>query len=102
MELLLTAEQITAQRAQEIGLAGWVVPHSALLPAARALTERLLTAAPLAVRATKEVARRAPDMSTVDAIRFGETMRLVANATQDAAEGRAAALERRPPVWRGR
>ena len=102
MELLLTGEQITAARAKEIGLAGWVVPHSSLLPAARALAERLLAAAPLAARATKEVARHAPDMSAVDALRFGETMRLVANATQDAAEGRAAALQRRPPVWRGR
>ncbi|MBA2472992.1 MAG: enoyl-CoA hydratase/isomerase family protein, partial [Pseudonocardiales bacterium] len=51
---------------------------------------------------TKEVARRAPDMSAVDAVRFGETMRLVADATQDAAEGRTATLERRSPVWRGR
>ena len=58
--------------------------------------------APLAARATKEVARRAPDMSTVDATRFGEIMLLVTNATQDAAEGRAAAPEHRPPVWRGR
>jgi E-phenylitaconyl-CoA hydratase len=101
MELLLTGEQITAARAKEIGLAGWVVPHSSLLSAAREFADRLLAAAPLAARATKEVARRAPDMSGVDAIRFGETMRLVANATQDAAEGRAAALEGRPPVWRG-
>ena len=102
MELLLTGEQISAERAKEIGLAGWVVPHSALLSAAREFADRLLAAAPLAARATKEVARRAPDMSGVDAIRFGETMRLVANATQDAAEGRAAALEGRPPVWHGR
>ena len=35
MELLLTGEQITAARAKEIGLAGWVVPHSSLLSAAR-------------------------------------------------------------------
>ncbi|MGH3685140.1 MAG: enoyl-CoA hydratase/isomerase family protein, partial [Pseudonocardiaceae bacterium] len=102
MELLLTGEQIDAARAKEIGLAGWVVPHSSLLSSARELAGRLLAAAPLAARATKEVARRAPDLSAVDAIRFGETMRLVANATQDAAEGRAAARERRPPVWRGR
>jgi E-phenylitaconyl-CoA hydratase len=102
MELLLTGEQINAQRAKEIGLAGWIVPHSSLLSTARELADRLLAAAPLAARATKELARRAPDMSAVDAIRFGETMRLVTNATQDAAEGRAAALERRPPVWRGR
>ncbi len=102
MELLLTGEQISAERAKEIGLAGWIVPHSSLLSTARELADRLLVAAPLAARATKEVARRASDMSGVDAIRFGETMRLVANATQDAAEGRAAALERRSPVWRGR
>ncbi|HWR46649.1 MAG TPA: enoyl-CoA hydratase-related protein, partial [Pseudonocardiaceae bacterium] len=102
MELLLTGEPINAERAKEIGLVGWIVPHSSLLSAARELADRLLAAAPLAARATKEVARRAPDMSAVDAIRFGETMRLVANATQDAAEGRTAALERRPPVWRGR
>jgi E-phenylitaconyl-CoA hydratase len=102
MELLLTGEQINAQRAREMGLAGWIVPHSSLLCTARELADRLLAAAPLAARATKEVAHRAPDMSAVDAIRFGETMRLVANATHDAAEGRAAALERRPPVWRGR
>ena len=91
-----------SQRAKEIGLAGWIVPHSSLLSTARELAGRLLAAAPLAARATKEMARRAPDMSAVDAIRFGETMRLVTNATHDAAEGRAAALERRQPVWRGR
>jgi hypothetical protein len=37
-----------------------------------------------------------------DSIRFGETMRRVVGATEDAAEGRAAALERRDPIWRGR
>ena len=37
-----------------------------------------------------------------DAVRFGETMRRVAAQTEDAAEGRAARAERRPPVWRGR
>ncbi len=102
MELLLTGEQINAERAKEIGLAGWIVPHSSLLSSARDLADRLLAAAPLAARATKEVARRGCDMSAVDAIRFGETMRLVANTTHDAAEGRAAAIEGRPPVWGGR
>src|SRR5215813_9947447 len=56
MELLLTGEPITASRAKEIGLAGWVVPPDALMDEARALATRLVRAAPLAVRATKEVA----------------------------------------------
>lgn len=102
MELLLTGERIDAARAKEIGLAGWVVPHESLLDEARALAARLTRAAPLAQRATKEMAVRGPGMSSVDAIRFGETMRRVAAATEDAAEGAAAARERRTPVWRAR
>ncbi len=102
MELLLTGERIDAARALEIGLAGWVVEHDDLLEEANRLADRLARAAPLAARATKEVAVRAQHLSTVEAIRFGETMRKVAGATDDAAEGVRAAAERRPPQWRGR
>jgi (E)-benzylidenesuccinyl-CoA hydratase len=102
MELLLTGDRIDAAQAHEIGLAGWVVPHDELLPAARRLAERLTKAAPLAARATKEVAARTQSMPMLEAIRFGETMRKVAGATDDAAEGTRAAAEHRTPEWRGR
>jgi E-phenylitaconyl-CoA hydratase len=101
MELLLTGERIDAERAKEIGLAGWVVPHSQLMDEARSLAHRLLAAAPLAARATKEVAVRSQSLSPVEAIRFGETMRLVAMATEDTGEGLRAAKERRAPRWQG-
>ena len=102
MELLLTGERIDAARAKEIGLAGWVVPHDALIEEARALAARLVAAAPLAARAVKEVAVRSQHLSSLEAIRFGETMRIVAAATEDATEGMAAAREGRPPEWRGK
>jgi E-phenylitaconyl-CoA hydratase len=101
MELLLTGERIDAVRAKEIGLAGWVVPHDALMSEAKRLAERLTRAAPLAARATKEVAVRSQHLTTIDAIRFGETMRRVAGATEDAAEGGRAFRERRAPRWTG-
>jgi E-phenylitaconyl-CoA hydratase len=41
-------------------------------------------------------------MTSEEAIRSGETMRLVANATEKAAEGRAATAEGRAPEWKGR
>ena len=69
---------------------------------ARALADRLVAAAPLAARATKEVAVRSQRLGPVDAIRFGETMRKVAAATEDAAEGVRAARDGRPPRWQGR
>ena len=102
MELLLTGERIDATRAKEIGLAGWVVPHEALMTEARALADRLVRAAPLAARATKEVAVRSQHMTMLEAIRFGETMRRVAGATEDVAEGGRAFAEGRAPEWKAR
>ena len=69
---------------------------------ARALADRLAAAAPLAARASKEVAMRSAALPPVEAIRFGETMRLVATGTEDAKEGLRAAAEGRTPRWLGR
>ncbi len=78
MELLLTGERIDAERAHAMGLVWRVVPHDALLDEANALARRLLSGAPLAQRAMKEMAMRTRHMATLEAIRFGETMRQVA------------------------
>ena len=102
MELLLTGESVDATRAREMGLVWRVVAHDDLLDEARALARRLVAAAPLAQRAMKEMAGRARDLSALDAIRFGETMRGVVAASADAAEGMTAAAQRRPPRWTGR
>ncbi len=102
MELLLVGEAVDAGRAREMGLVWRVVPHDDLMVEARSLADRLCRAAPLAQRATKEVAVRARGLPWVDAVRFGETMRIVAQRTEDADEGRAAFRERRPPRWRGK
>ncbi len=79
-----------------------MVAHDDLLAEARALADRLVAGAPLAQRAMKEVATRARDLSSLDAIRFGETMRSVVVTTADAAEGLRGAAERRAPQWEGR
>jgi enoyl-CoA hydratase/carnithine racemase len=101
MELLLTGERITAERAHEMGLVWKVVPHHTLLEEAHALARRLVEKAPLAQRAMKEMAMRTRHMAMLEAIRFGETMRIVAGSTQDTAEGLRAAAEHRPPNWAG-
>ena len=101
MELLLIGEAIDAQRALEIGLVWRVVPHERLMEEAYTLASRLLRGAPLAQRATKEMAQRAGHLATIDALRFAETMRLAVAGSADAREGATAAVERRSPVWRG-
>lgn len=101
MELLLTGEQVDAERARAMGLVWKVVPHETLLDEAHALAARLLDGAPLAQRVMKETATRTRHMPTLEAIRFGETMRLVAAGTNDALEGMRSATERRRPRWTG-
>jgi enoyl-CoA hydratase/carnithine racemase len=102
MELLLTGDRITATRAKEIGLAGWVVPHGELAAEAHRLACRLLRAAPIAARATKEMAWRGQRLPWVEAVRMGEAMRRLVATTEDAAEAAAATREGRRPQWRGR
>ena len=102
MELLLTGTPMTAERAKEIGLVWRLVEPDALLAEARSWARTLTNAAPLAQRATKEVAWRSADMGWIESVRFGETMRKVAGATADATEGPRAWLEKRRPQWRGR
>jgi enoyl-CoA hydratase/carnithine racemase len=102
MELLLTGKPMTAERAHEVGLVWRVVEPDQVLRQAQAWAATLTEAAPLAQRATKEVAWRSSEMGWIEAVRFGETMRKVAGATDDVAEGRRAWAEKRKPTWRGR
>ena len=102
MELLLTGDRVDAATAKEMGLVWRVVPRAALMESAQSLAQRLVAAAPLAQRATKEMAARGPRLPWEDALRLGESMRRVVGATEDAAEGMAAAREGRAPQWIGR
>ncbi len=102
MELLLTGRPVDAERAKEAGLVWRITEPGDLMDNARAWATTLTEAAPLAQRATKEVAWRSRELGWTEAVRFGETMRLVAGATDDAKEGRRAWAEKRKPAWRGR
>jgi E-phenylitaconyl-CoA hydratase len=102
MELLLTGDRVDATAAKEMGLVWKVVPRASLMDEATALARRLVAAAPLAQRATKEMAARGAHLPWEDAVRLGESMRRVVGASEDATEGRRAARDGRAPDWRGR
>ena len=99
--VLLTGKPMSAERAG-VGLVWKLVEPGELQAEARAWARTLTEAAPLAQRATKEVAWRTADMGWIESVRFGETMRKVAGATEDAAEGPRAWREKRKPDWQGR
>ena len=91
MELLLTGERFDAETARAMGLVWRVVARDALMDEAMRLARRLTAAAPLAQRATKEMAARGAHLPWEDALRLGESMRRVVAGTADATEGMQAA-----------
>ncbi|RYH28569.1 MAG: enoyl-CoA hydratase/isomerase family protein, partial [Alcaligenaceae bacterium] len=64
--------------------------------------QRILSNAPLAVQATKELAVRSMDMSMADGLRMEQVMIRHLLRTQDASEGRRAFREKRQPEFHGR
>ena len=76
--------------------AGKVVRHDDLMAESRCLSDRLCELAPLVVRTTKEIAVRTRNLPCVEAVRLGETKRIVVGGTADVAEAKAAGPS--PPI----
>lgn len=105
MELLLTGDTIDAPTAQRFGLINRVVHNAHVLDEALALAERICANAPLAVAATKRVARGIRGGSFVNEQVLWEINQAESRhvkATADAKEGPRAFAEGRTPRWQAR
>ena len=100
MEMLLTANQVTAQEACEIGLINKVVPHEELMPTAMAYAEKICSNGPLAVQAIKESVLRGLALDAAYSIERLFSMQIF--DTQDAKEGPKAFMENRKAEWKGK
>jgi enoyl-CoA hydratase len=102
LEMLLTGEPLDAPRAAQLGLVNRVTAEGGALDGALALAATIAANGPLAVAATKQIARSSADWTLEQG--WAEQDRLVQPVfgSEDAREGAAAFAERRPPVWKGR
>ncbi len=102
MELALTGEFISAQRAYEIGLINKVVPSGSALSSAMELAAKISANGPLAVAASKKVIAHALDWTSDEAFaKQGEIVNPVFTS-EDAIEGATAFAEKRAPNWKGK
>lgn len=105
MELLLTGDTFSAQRALELGFANRVVPLADLLPTALEMARKIAENAPLSIQATKRIATGFADGAIVSEADFWAANKREAAmvmSSADAREGPRAFAEKRIPSWKGR
>ncbi|MBL0122993.1 MAG: enoyl-CoA hydratase/isomerase family protein [Betaproteobacteria bacterium] len=105
MGLLLSGDSVDARTALDWGLVNEVVPTAELDDAVSRWAQKLLRAAPLALRATKECVRSGLDLSLAEAIARQDNAGYAAlesmRRSRDTLEGIAAFAEKRSPRWTG-
>lgn len=101
MEMLLIGDAIDATTALRWGLVNRVVPADRVMQTALDLARRVAANAPLAVQAIKELALRGQSESMAAGLRLEQFVQKVLQSTEDAAEGRQAFADKRPPRFKG-
>jgi len=102
LELILTAETITAREALEIGLVSKVVPGKELMPEAEALAGTIAAKAPIALRFIKEAVNKGLDLTLEQGLRLEADLYFLLHTTKDRTEGITAFLEKRTPKFKGK
>lgn len=102
MELTLTGDPITAERAHHFGLVNVLCEPGSALAAARDLSARIEANAPVAVRESRKVVYAAMTEDEDTGWRLSGEGMMKAMSSEDMKEGLTAFIEKRPPQWSGR
>jgi len=100
--MLLTGQRVPASELYRLGVLEECVPADALMPTAMAIATEIASKSPLAVRMLKESFNAVENQTLRDGYRLEQNMTVALSRSEDAREARAAFVEKRKPVFKGR
>jgi enoyl-CoA hydratase/carnithine racemase len=99
LDMILTSRVVGAEEAQRIGFVTRVVPTERLDAEVAEVAAVLASKPPGVMRMGRESFYAVLDSAATEALPYLHAMLTVTSQTAEAAEGIAAFLEKRPPVW---
>jgi enoyl-CoA hydratase/carnithine racemase len=100
MEVLMTANEYTAQQALDWGLISYMYPPQDLLTAAEKMARDITAGAPLAVGAFKKIINRGEGLDLMTQLDMEVNLQSILLRTEDFQEGIQALIEKRPANWK--
>lgn len=101
LELILTADAISAGEALEIGLVSAVFPQEKLAAEAETLARTMASKGPVALRFAKEAVNKGLDLTLEQGLRLEADLYFLLHTTADRTEGIKSFLEKRTPEFKG-
>ncbi len=101
LELMLTGQPISAQRAYEVGFVNRVVDDAAVMTESHVLAQSIVAGAPMVGAAAKKMVQAATGVSVDAGLRAADAIFKPVYNGHDAKEGPLAFKEKRKPNWRG-
>ena len=102
LQILMTGDPITAERAREVGMVNEVVPAAALRARTQEHAQRIASNPPLSVLAAKRTVYLSAQHHLAEAYDLADEIWEPVYLSADAQEGPTAFREKRTPVWKGR
>jgi enoyl-CoA hydratase len=102
LQLILSAELISAQEAWRIGLVNEIVPAADLIARAEAILKTIASNAPVAVKLSLEAVNKGLDADQSEGLALEAAYFGLCAGTEDKKEGTSAFLEKRAPQFVGR
>jgi enoyl-CoA hydratase/carnithine racemase len=102
LELLTTAQPISAKRAYDVGFVNRIVPYAELHSEAEKMARAIADNAPLSVRAGKRMVYDSAEHGWEGGLDAADELWEHVYLSEDGQEGPRAFREKRSPVWQGR